>query len=363
MIILGKLNMDEFAMGSTGETSCFGAVSNPYDSSRTAGGSSSGAAAAVAAGNALLALGSDTGGSVRQPCAYCGTVGLKPTYGAVSRYGLIAYASSLDTVGIVANTVADAAALFAQIKGKDEKDATSLESAPISLKTLSGSSLKGKKIGLPEELFGQGVDEAVRERVLAAADAMKQCGAEVTHFSLPMLRYGVAAYYILACAEASANLARYDGVRYGHRAEGCQTVEALYNASRSEGFGYEVKKRILLGNFVLSEGYYDAYYRKALRAKQLLCEAYQDALSRYDFLLTPVTPTVAPKLGTVLTDPMKMYLSDMYTVTVNLTGLPALALPCGTDQDGLPIGLQMIGRPFDEQNLLGAGCAFEKITL
>lgn len=359
MPVLGKLNMDEFAMGSTGETSCFGAVTNPHNPARSAGGSSSGAAAAVAGGNAVLALGTDTGGSVRQPCACCGVVGLKPTYGAVSRYGLIAYVSSMDTIGPIGRTVRDVAALFQVIKGKDVKDGTSLDSADCDLNGIERYSLKGKKIGLPAEFFNASLDTAVSERVRAAADSLKACGAVVEMFSMPLTKYGVAAYYIIACAEASANLARYDGVRYGSRAEG-ESLAELFHNTRSAGFGYEVKKRILLGNFVLSQGYFDSYYLKAMRVKQMMAEAYDEAFRRYDFLLAPVMPSTAPLLGEAAENPLKMMLSDAYTVTVNLAGLPALSLPCGTAPDGMPVGLQLIGKPFDEAALLGAGRALEK---
>lgn len=359
MNIIGKLNMDEFAMGSTGETSCFGAVTNPHNRERSAGGSSSGAAAAVAGGNAALALGTDTGGSVRQPCACCGVVGLKPTYGAVSRYGLIAYASSMDTIGPIGNTVSDVAALYQIIKGKDPRDGTSMDSPAIVSANIEQYRLKGKTVGMPAEFFHEGLDNAVKERVLAAAETLKTCGASVEMFSMPLTKYGVAAYYIIACAEASANLARYDGVRYGSRADS-DSVAALFSDTRSEGFGYEVKKRILLGNYVLSSGCFDSYYLKAMRVKQLLAEAYRDALSRYDFLLAPVMPTTAPLLGEAAQKPLKMMLSDAYTVTVNLAGLPALALPCGTAPDGMPVGLQLVGKPLAEAELLGAGRALEK---
>ncbi len=362
MVVFGKLNMDEFAMGSTGETSCFGAVVNPHNRSRSAGGSSSGAAAAVAGGNAFLALGTDTGGSVRQPCACCGTVGLKPTYGAVSRYGLIAYVSSMDTVGPIGKSVADVAALFQIIKGKDVRDSTSIGSADIVAQHIEHYSLQGKKIGLPAECFYEETDTSVKDAVLAAADKLKAAGAVVEMFPMPLAKYGVAAYYIIACAEASANLARYDGVRYGHRAS-CESIAALFTNTRSEGFGYELKKRILLGNFVLSHGYFDSYYLKAMRVKHMIAEAYTDAFQRYDFLLTPVMPTTAPPLGEAAENSLKMMLSDAYTVTVNLAGLPALALPCGTDKSGMPVGLQLIGRPFDEAAILGAGRALEKIGL
>ena len=356
VLTLGRLNMDEFAMGWSTETSHFGATKNPHDLLRVAGGSSGGAAAAVAANECIIALGSDTGGSIRQPAAFCGVTGLKPTYGAVSRYGLIAFASSLDTIGVIGKNAPDCAALFNIIKGRDERDMTCADSPDVNE---FPDNLRGVKIGIPEEFFAGGTDSEVAEKVLEAAKAFEALGAECTRFSLPMLKYAVSAYYIIACAEASSNLARYDGVRYGHCAAECQTLDEMYIKSRSEGFGTEVKKRIMLGNFVLSAGYFDDYYNKALKVKRLICEAFESAFSQYDIILTPTAPCTAYKLGE---SPNKLYLGDMLTSIVNLAGLPALSLPCGTDSSNMPVGLQLIGRAFDEKTILGAGALYQKTT-
>ena len=349
MIILGKTNMDEFAMGSTTETSAYGPTKNPRDPSRVPGGSSGGSAAAVAAGEAPIALGSDTGGSIRQPAAYCGVTGLKPTYGAVSRYGLIAYASSLDQIGPIARDAADCAALFDIIKGRDKKDSTSME-----LPDKPAKPLRGLKIGVPKEFFGEGLSPEVAAAVLTAKDKLVDMGATAGECSLPMAEYAIPTYYIIACAEACSNLSRYDGIKYGHSSEKARNLLETYILSRSEGFGMEVKRRIMLGNFVLSSGYFDAYYKKALQAKRLIQQSFTSAFERYDIILGPVAPTTAPKLGESLSDPLKMYLSDIYTVMVNIAGLPAVSAPCGADGNGLPIGLQLIGRPFEEGTLLGA---------
>jgi len=382
---VGKTNLDEFAMGSTTETSCHPATANPHDLSRSPGGSSGGSAAAVAACEAVVALGSDTGGSVRQPASFCGVVGLKPTYGAVSRYGLVAFASSLDQIGPFGRTVADCAALFATIAGHDPRDATSVRpgsAGAAAMDALAGTwgtlpgnargprpagmpdgddsfPLRGVRVGIPDEYFCEGLDPAVRDRVLQAAARLESLGASCERFSLPVLAYGVPTYYIVACAEASSNLSRYDGVKYGFRAEGAQDLSDLYVRTRSEGFGLEAKRRILLGNFVLSAGYYDAYYDKAMRVRTLVRRGLDAALSRFDLLLGPVSPTTAPLLGESLKDPLKMYLSDICTVSANLAGLPALSLPCGTDDAGLPVGVQMIGPRFGEAGLLGAAAALE----
>lgn len=362
MVPLGKLNMDEFAMGSTTETSYYGCTRNPWDINRVPGGSSGGAAAAVAAGESVVALGSDTGGSIRQPCSFCGVTGLKPTYGAVSRYGLIAYASSLDQIGPIGRTVDDVAAVFNVIKGKDAKDGTSMESEIFSLEDIKADSLKGIKVGIPTDFFGEGIDGQVADSVKAAADTLKSLGAEIEEFSMPIVKYAIPTYYIIACAEACSNLSRFDGIKYGFKAEDCDSLRDVYFKSRSQGFGMEVKKRIMLGNFVLSSGYFDAYYKKALQSKGLICKAFSDAFEKYDFLLGPVAPTTALKMGEGLSDPLAMYLGDIYTVMINIAGLPSLALPCGFDNDGMPIGMQLIGKPFDEKTILTAGNAFQTAT-
>ena len=361
-VSLGKLNMDEFAMGSTSETSCFGAVKNPWDLTRAAGGSSGGAAAAVAAGEVWYAIGSDTGGSIRQPAAYCGVTGMKPTYGTVSRYGLIAYASSLDQMGPIARSAADCAAVLDVMMGKDARDSTSLDVPAGGLLASLTGDLRGKKIGLPADCFGDGLDGEVRSAVLAAAEILKARGAVVEEVSLPVMEYVVPAYYIIACAEASSNLSRFDGVKYGWRAEGYEDLGELYTRTRTQGFGTEVKRRILLGTFVLSSGYYDAYYKKALQTKAVIKAAFDRAFEQYDLLLTPVAPTTAPKLGESLTDPLKMYLSDIYTVSVNLAGLPALSMPCGFDSKGLPIGAQLIGPALGDAAVLNAAYGFQLDT-
>ena len=361
-VSLGKLNMDEFAMGSTSETSFYSPVKNPWDLSRAPGGSSGGAAAAVAAGEVWYAIGSDTGGSIRQPAAYCGVTGMKPTYGTVSRYGLIAYASSLDQMGPIARSAADCAAVLDLIQGKDPRDGTSLEGTYGGLLSSLTGNVKGLKIGVPADCFGQGLDSEVRRAVLAVADVLKGRGATVEAFSLPVMEYVVPAYYIIACAEASSNLSRFDGVKYGWRAEGYEDLTDLYNATRTQGFGGEVKRRILLGTFVLSTGYYDAYYKKALQVKALIKKAYDEAFQKYDVLLTPVAPTTAPRLGESLSDPLKMYLSDIYTVPLNLAGLPGISLPCGFDGQGLPIGAQLIGPALGDGVILNAAHAFQLET-
>lgn len=358
MIILGKLNMDEFAMGSTGETSYFGSVKNPVNPEHSAGGSSSGAAAAVAAGLAPTALGSDTGGSVRQPASYCGVTGLKPTYSAVSRYGLIAYASSLDQIGIIGKTSADCAALFDIISGADERDMTCSKEFVFDYNSVRAENVAGKKIGIANEFLNVGLSPAVKQNLLDSAERFETLGASVEYFDLTELKYAVPAYYVIACAEASSNLARYDGVRFGHRSEAAKTLDEMYVFSRSEGFGDEIKRRIMLGSFVLSQGYYDAYYKKAVTAKQLITKAFEKAFERYDFILSPVAPDTAPKLGESLGNPLKMYLSDIYTVTANLAGIPAVSLPCGYDCNGMPVGIQLMARRFGEADLLSAAAAF-----
>lgn len=362
-IIVGKLNMDEFAMGSTSETSAFGAALNPWDLTRVPGGSSGGAAAAVAADLVPAALGTDTGGSIRQPAAFCGVTGVKPTYGAVSRYGAVAYASSLDQIGPIARSAKEAAAVLDVICGRDERDATSTgHLAPGAILPQLNGDIRGLRVGLPRQYFGQGLSGDVRRAVLAAADTLKNLGAVVEACDLPMLEYAVAAYYIISSAEAASNLSRYDGVQYGHRARSFEDLYDFYAASRSEGFGMEVKRRIMLGNYVLSSGYYDAYYMKALKIRRLIKQAFDAAFERHDVLLGPVAPSTAPELGESLADPLKMYLKDSYTVPVNLAGLPGVSVPCGLDTQGLPIGMQLIGPTFSDAGLLRAADAYQRAT-
>lgn len=362
MITVGKLNMDEFAMGSTTETSYFGPTKNPWDTSKVPGGSSGGAAACIAADEAVVALGSDTGGSIRQPCSFCGVTGLKPTYGTVSRYGLVAYASSLDQIGPVGKNVADCAAVYSVISGKDEKDSTSMDFAPFDYKAVLTGDMKGKKIGIPADYLGEGLAPDVKEAVMSAAKVFENMGAEVEIFPMPISEYAIPTYYIIASAEACSNLSRYDGIKYGYASPDAENLRELYIKSRSEGFGMEVKRRIMLGNFVLSSGYYDAYYKKALKAKKLVQKAFFDAFEKYDMILGPVAPTTALKIGESLSDPLKMYLGDIYTVMVNIAGLPSAAVPCGFDSEGMPIGMQLIGKPFGETEILRAAHCFESAT-
>lgn len=359
MVITGKLNMDEFAMGSTTETSHFGATKNPCDPTRVPGGSSGGAAAAVAAGENLLTLGSDTGGSIRQPASFCGVTGLKPTYGAVSRYGLVAYASSLDQIGPLANSARDCAAAFLAICGRDEKDSTSMDYTKFTLADVESYDLAGKVIGIPSDYLGEGIDPEVKQAILNAARQFEALGARVEEFAMPIVKYAVPTYYIIASAEACSNLSRYDGIKYGYSAPNPTNLRDVYVKTRSEGFGMEVKRRIMLGNFVLSSGYYDAYYNKALKAKKLIQQSFFDAFQKYDMLLGPVAPTTALKIGESLSDPLKMYLGDIYTVMINLAGLPSVSLPCGQSGENLPIGMQLIGKPFDEQSILGAAHRYQ----
>lgn len=361
MIIVGKTNMDEFAMGSTSETSYFQITKNPWNTEHVPGGSSGGSCAAVASGEVWAALGSDTGGSIRQPSSYCGVVGLKPTYGRVSRYGLIAYASSLDQIGPVGRSTADCGALYEILAGTDEKDASSSRKAVEPVSGTKRDDLKGIRIGIPEEYLGEGTDPEVRQAIKKAADLMRESGAQVEWFSLKMTEYVIPAYYIIACAEASSNLERFDGVKYGYRSPKGEGLHEMYKKSRQEGFGEEVKRRIMLGSFVLSSGYYDAYYLKALKTKALIKREFDLAFQKYDCILAPASPTTAPKLGTSLSDPLKMYLSDVDTVAVNLAGLPAVCLPCAMDSKGLPIGMQLIGDCFQEKKILETAAVYEKL--
>lgn len=361
-ILLGKLNMDEFAMGGSTENSYFKLTRNPWDTQRVPGGSSGGSAAAVAAGEAIFTLGSDTGGSIRQPAAFCGTVGMKPTYGAVSRYGLVAFASSLDQIGPLTKDVEDCALVMNAIAGHDSMDSTSARVEYPDFTKALVNDIKGLKIGVPKEFIGDGIQEEVKKSVLAALEVLKRMGAEVEEFSLPINEYAIPAYYLIACAEASSNLARYDGIKYGYRAEGFTDLLDLYKKSRSEGFGTEVKRRIMLGTYALSSGYYDAYYKKALQVRTLIMKGFQNAFSKYDLIVGPTTPTTAYKIGEKSADPLEMYLGDIYTVSVNIAGLPGLVVPCGKDASGLPIGLQFIGKPFGENTLIRAGYTFEQNT-
>ncbi len=359
-VILGKANMDEFAMGSTTETSFFGETRNPWNREHVPGGSSGGAAAAVAAEEAFYSLGSDTGGSIRQPSSFCGVTGIKPTYGTVSRYGLIAYASSLDQIGPIARNVSDCAAVLDVISGYDSKDSTSVNRNDYRYTDALTDDVKGMRVGIPRGYLGSGLEEDVRKSVLAAAEVLKDKGAVVEEFDLDAVDYAIPAYYVIATAEASSNLSRYDGVKYGYRTENFEGLQDVYKKSRSEGFGMEVKRRMMIGAFVLSSGYYDAYYNKALKVKALIKEGFDKAFANYDIILGPTAPSTAPKLGESLSDPLKMYLGDIYTVSVNLAGLPAISLPCGTDSKGLPVGLQLIGRHFGEKDILRAAYSFEQ---
>lgn len=359
-VILGKTNMDEFAMGSTTETSAFGVTKNPWNPEHVPGGSSGGSAAAVAAQECFYALGSDTGGSIRQPASFCGVVGLKPTYGTVSRYGLIAYGSSLDQIGPLCKDVTDCATIMEIIASHDLKDSTSVERKDLDFTSALVDDVKGMRIGIPRDYFGEGLDPEVKKAVLAAADVLKEKGAIVEEFDLSLVEYAIPTYYTIAAAEASSNLERFDGIKYGYRTEDYEGLHNMYKKTRSEGFGAEVKRRIMLGSFVLSSGYYDAYYLKALRVKALIKKAFDEAFAKYDVILGPVAPTTAPKLGESLSDPIKMYLGDIYTISINLAGLPGLSMPCGLDEKGLPIGLQLIGDCFQEKKLIQTAYAYEQ---
>nr|WP_178138560.1 Asp-tRNA(Asn)/Glu-tRNA(Gln) amidotransferase subunit GatA [Parasporobacterium paucivorans] len=359
-VIIGKTNMDEFAMGSTTETSAYGVTRNPWNMDHVPGGSSGGSCAVVASEEVSYSLGSDTGGSIRQPSSFCGVTGIKPTYGTVSRYGLIAYGSSLDQIGPVAKNVSDCTAILEAVASFDKKDSTSVLRENYDFSSALVDDVKGMKIGIPRDYFGQGLDEDVKAAVMAAASILEQKGAIVEEFDLSLTEYAIPAYYVIASAEASSNLARFDGVKYGYRAPEFEGLHEMYKKSRSQGFGAEVKRRIMLGSFVLSSGYYDAYYLKALRTKALIKEAFDKAFAKYDIILGPVAPSTAPRLGESLTDPIKMYLGDIYTIAVNLAGLPAISLPCGRDKKGLPIGLQLIGDCFKENNIIRAAYSFEQ---
>ena len=359
-VIIGKTNMDEFAMGSTTETSAYGETRNPWNTDHVPGGSSGGSCAAVAAEECFYALGSDTGGSIRQPSSFCGVTGMKPTYGTVSRYGLIAYGSSLDQIGPVAKDVTDCAALLQTVASYDAKDATSMKRDDYDFMSALKEDVSDLKIGIPSSYFGEGLDPQVKESILKAADVLKARGAEVEYFDLDLIDYAIPAYYVIASAEASSNLERFDGVKYGFRAKEYEGLHDMYKKSRSEGFGPEVKRRIMLGSFVLSSGYYDAYYLKALRTKALIKQEFDRAFEKYDMILSPAAPSTAPRLGESLSDPLQMYLGDIYTVSVNLAGLPGITVPCGMDDKGLPIGMQLIGNCFSEKKLFRAAYTYEQ---
>ncbi|MGN1036852.1 MAG: Asp-tRNA(Asn)/Glu-tRNA(Gln) amidotransferase subunit GatA, partial [Ruminococcus sp.] len=363
MITVGKLNMDEFAMGSTSETSYYGAVHNPWNLNKVTGGSSGGSASSVAGKMSLVTLGSDTGGSIRQPASYCGVTGFKPTYGTVSRFGLIAYASSLDQIGPIGKDASDCASIMDIISGKDSMDGTSLDiDYPEYLSSLTGD-VKGIKIGIPKEWYNnKGLDSEVAEKTRKVAEVLEKAGAVVEEISLPFAEYAIPAYYIIATAEASSNLSRFDGVKYGFRAENYSSLVDMYNATRSEGFGKEVKKRILLGTFVLSSGYYDAYYRKALKVKAVIKKNFDEIFSKYDLILCPTAPTTAPEIGKSLSNPLAMYLSDVFTVSANIAGLPGISMPCGFDKNGMPIGVQLMGQALADTKVLNTAYAYQQMT-
>ena len=360
LIPLGKTNMDEFAMGSSTETSYFKKTRNPWDLNRVPGGSSGGSAAAVASNMVPWALGSDTGGSIRQPAGFCGVVGLKPTYGLVSRFGLIAFASSLDQIGTFTKDVKDTAILLNVIAGHDEKDSTSANVEKKDYTQCLKNDVKGLKIAVPKEFFGDGINEDVKDALEKAIAKYKELGATVEEVSLDIANYALAAYYIIACAEASSNLGRFDGIRYGYRTPNYTNLKDIYVNSRSEGFGDEVKRRIILGTYVLSSGYYDAYYKKAQKVRTLVKNKFDEIFKNYDVILTPTSPTTSFKIGEKSDNPLEMYLSDICTVSVNIAGLPGLSMPCGVDKNGLPIGMQLIGKHFDEETILNAGYTFEQ---
>lgn len=359
-IIVGKTNMDEFAMGGSTEHSAFFKTHNPVNLNKVPGGSSGGSAAAVAGDFAPLSLGSDTGGSIRQPASFCGIVGLKPTYGLISRYGLVAFASSFDQIGPFAKDIEDTANLLNVIAGHDEMDSTSAQLEKVDYTKALVDDVKGLKIGVPKEFMAEGVSEDVKAAVTNAIEKFKALGAEVSECSLPVTQYALPTYYIVACAEASSNLARFDGIRYGYRTTNYESLEDIYKNSRSEGFGEEVKRRIILGTYVLSSGYYDAYYKKAQRVRTLVKEGYEQVFEKYDLILTPTAPSVAFDIGSKVNDPLEMYMSDLLTVSINLAGIPAISIPCGKNSEGMPIGLQIISKHFNESKLLQAAYTFEK---
>lgn len=359
-VIIGKTNCDEFAMGSSNENSAFGPVRNPWDVNRVPGGSSGGSAAAVASGIVPVALGSETGGSVRQPASLCGIVGLKPTYGRISRYGLVAFGSSLDQIGVLGRSARDVASVLGVIAGRDDHDATTADVAVPDYATQLSDNIQGARVGVPRELLGEGLDAEVRASVEAAIEAYRDLGAEIVEIELPHSKYCIAVYYIIATAEASSNLARYDGVRYGFRAEEANELRAMYRRTRDEGFGAEVKRRIMLGTYVLSSGYYEAYYRKAQQVRTLIKQDFRQAFEICDAILTPTTPTVAFMLGEKTDDPLAMYLNDIFTCTANLAGVPGISIPCGLSSDGLPIGVQLMGPYWSESNLLRLAHAYEQ---
>lgn len=360
MINLGKLNMDEFAMGGSTEYSYFKKTRNPWNLNKVPGGSSGGSAAAVAANMVPWALGSDTGGSIRQPSSFCGVVGLKPTYGLVSRYGLVAFASSLDQIGPITKDVRDNSMLLNLITGHDEKDTTSIDMPKKDYTKALKNDVKGLKIGVPKEFFGEGINEEVKETLEKAIEKYKELGAEIEEFSLDIAKYSLAAYYIIACAEASSNLGRFDGIRYGYRTKDYKNLKELYKKSRSEGFGEEVKRRIILGTYVLSSGYYDAYYKKAQKVRTLVMNEFDKAFEKYDVILTPTSPTVAFDIGSKSDNPLEMYLADICTVSVNVAGLPGISIPVGVDKQGMPIGMQLIGNRFQEETILNAAYTLEQ---
>ncbi len=360
IIDLGKLNMDEFAMGGSTEYSYFKKTRNPWNLNKVPGGSSGGSAAAVAANLVPWALGSDTGGSIRQPSSFCGVVGLKPTYGLVSRYGLVAFASSLDQIGPITKDVRDSAILLNLIAGHDEKDTTSAKREKIDYTKCLKNDVKGLKIGVPKEFFGEGINEEVKKSLESAIEKYKELGAEVEEFSLDVANYALATYYIIACAEASSNLGRFDGIRYGYRTPEYTNLKEIYKKSRSEGFGEEVKRRIILGTYVLSSGYYDAYYKKAQQVRTLVMNEFNKGFEKYDVILTPTSPTVAFDIGSKSNNPLEMYLADICTVSVNIAGLPGISVPCGVDKEGMPIGMQLIGNKFCEETILNAAYTYEQ---
>ena len=360
LITIGKLNMDEFAMGGSTENSYFKKTKNPWNLSKVPGGSSGGSAAAVASQMVPWALGSDTGGSIRQPASFCGIVGLKPTYGLVSRYGLVAFASSLDQIGPITKDVRDSAILLNIIAGHDEKDSTSVDMPKKDYEKALTGNIKGLKIGVPKEFFGEGINEEVKESLKQAIETYKKLGAEVEEFSLDIAKYALATYYIIACAEASSNLGRFDGIRYTYRAKDFKDLKDLYKKTRSEGFGAEVKRRIILGTYVLSSGYYDAYYKKAQQVRTLVMNEFNKGFEKYDVILTPTSPTVAFGIGEKSNNPLEMYLADICTVSINIAGLPGISIPCGVDKEGMPIGMQLIGNRFQEETILNAAHSFEQ---